>query len=50
VSCEPLAPYSERRQNEHFGVLLLRPYEDAYSWRFVGLGGREHDKRNGSCV
>ena len=47
---EPLAPHSERRQNTDFGVLLLRLYEDAYSWRFVALGGRVLDSGNGSCV
>ena len=46
---EPLAPHSERRQNEHFGVLLLRLYDDAYSWRFVALGGRVLDQGNGDC-
>jgi hypothetical protein len=45
----PLAPHSERRQNRHFGVMLLRLYEDAYSWRFVALGGRVLDFGNGSC-
>ena len=44
------APHSLRRQNAHFGVLVLKLYEDAYSWRFVALGGRTLDYGNASCV
>jgi hypothetical protein len=44
------APQSERAQNEHFGVLVLRLYEDSYSWRFVDLRGRTLDYGNGSCL
>ena len=44
------APHSEWAQNRHFGVLLLRLYERAYSWRFVNLGGRVLDRGNGSCI
>jgi hypothetical protein len=47
---DPRAPHSEYSQNREFGVLVLRLYADAYSWRFVGLSGRTLDRGNGSCI
>ena len=44
------APHSLRRQNEDFGVLVLKLYDGAYSWRFVALGGRTLDYGNASCA
>jgi hypothetical protein len=46
---EPRAPHSEHADSSHFGVLLLKLYEDAYSWRFVDLEGRVLDFGRGSC-
>jgi 3',5'-cyclic AMP phosphodiesterase CpdA len=45
----PRAPHSESSQNRHFGVLVLRLYDDAYSWRFVALDGRTLDYGQGGC-
>lgn len=47
----PRAPHSQFTHNRHFGVLMLRLYEDAYSWRFVRIpDGKVLDVGNGSCV
>jgi hypothetical protein len=47
----PRAPHSEYSQKRDFGVLLLRLYEDAYSWRFVRIpDGKVLDFGNGSCL
>jgi hypothetical protein len=45
----PRAAHSELGDNRNFGVLLLKLYEDAYSWRFVDLEGRVLDFGRGSC-
>jgi hypothetical protein len=45
----PRAPHSEHGDDRHLGVLLLKLYEDAYSWRFVDLEGRVLDFGRGSC-
>ena len=46
---EPRAPHSVYAQNRHFGVLLLKLYSDAYSWRFVALNGRTLDYGVDGC-
>ena len=47
---EPRAPHSVYAQNRHFGVLLLRLYADAYSWRFIALNGRVLDQGVAGCL
>jgi hypothetical protein len=45
----PRAPHSERGRDDAHGVLFLRLYDDAYSWRYVRIDGRVLDSGNGSC-
>jgi hypothetical protein len=46
---EPRAPHSVYAQNRQFGVLLLKLYSDAYSWRFVALNGKTLDHGVAGC-
>jgi alkaline phosphatase len=45
----PRAPHSEFARDDMHGVLILRLYLDAYSWRYVGLDGRTVDYGRDSC-
>ena len=44
-----LAPHSEYARDDMHGILVLKLYPDAYSWRYVGLDGHTVDYGRDGC-